>query len=377
MALSSVLLDPESVIPTEFYGESYLQGVHAHDVALTPNIVLDRPPDVRAETAPKAGWIPMYSFTSIVYIAALVSFVTLYQNEARKSTTETVILSYDNSGNDGYTCQMISKVSEAYQLPATYISTLSYNLINVAELGSQCVQDLAVADPCGSPMNYYSGTEEPMYDYLTADTYGAAALYSINKAYVYTTVFGVVQITSYDYSIGDYYDLNPVNHTITSSLAVDNTGSPIYLTRVDPGSTTVLVRRIRPVDALVYTIDAGNSDPVILNDNLYNVYVVLNTTFVALNIYAQPAVATELFALAEGDNILFAAVYHDGSAATVYYYTTLGAATSVYYCYKGGVTTVHDMYTADYSVTVLGMIADATYVYILLHQNGFGKLPFL
>lgn len=303
----------------------------------------------------------MYSFTAVIYISAVIAFVLLYQNEARKSTTETIILPYDFSGNDGYTCQMISRVTGTYQIPSSLDPSLAYNLANIMESKSQCESDLQVANPCGTPMVYFPGTASSFGAPGTA--YGAAAIFHEHVVYMFDTSDAEITINSYDYSTGTYFsgEFYPVPVPITTSLAVNKFGSPIYLSR-SLNSSTVQVRQADPADISLAEFENGSPNTIILNDNLYNIYVAVNNTFIYVNIYAHPVVSTVIFSLAEGDNILHAAVHHDGSSPTVFFYSTLGAPTHTYYQYKDNSITAYDeILPPNYIVS--GLVTDGDYVY--------------
>jgi len=71
----------------------------------------------------------------------------------------------------------------------------------------------------------------------------------------------------------------------------------------------------------LYTFHS-HSTPIVLNDNLYNIYLVENNnTFSALDVYTGGnATNSTLFTLPAGESIRYAAVYNSGSAMKVYFF---------------------------------------------------------
>jgi hypothetical protein len=213
---------------------------------------------------------------------------------------------------------MISRVSASYQFSSAEDPAQAYNLVNVIESETQCVDNLQLADPCQFPLTYFPGTTSPLAAGDVA--YEAAALFANNMLYVFNTGT-ITQLFCYDYTTGETSNACYASDTssITSSLAVDKNGIPIYM-RPSSFTNTIIVCRSFTGDSTWDTIDFDtglNYNPTILNDNLYNIYLIENNTLVALDVYTVPAVSTILFNVTEGDTILYAAVYHDGVSPTL------------------------------------------------------------
>lgn len=287
----------------------------------------------------------MFVFTALIYATAIASFTALYLIEAAKSTTETVIVPYDNTGNDGYTCQMLSRVSAMYEIPSGD-PALAYNLVNVIESKSQCTENLDSVNPCNESLTYFPGNTIALPTEGTE--YGAAALYAANMLYIFEMTVDTPYITNYDYTTGVMGDvLYLVDFfAITSSLAVDRDGWPIYITKSDLSSEKIVYRAITELsDVDIIGYHTGWAfDATILNDNLYNVYLIENNTFLALDVYTVPAVSAVLFSTPVGENILYAAVYHDGFSPTVYYTTTSKFNQFAIIMYKDGTNTTLNSY---------------------------------
>ena len=118
----ALLPSDEALLPTEFY-------------------------NVRQETTPKGRSDTMRFFAVVAYIVAVIVFISLCVTQSQQYTIETVIKSADLSGSDGYTCQMISKVTAAYTISSSE-PVVGYELVNVMESASQFSSDIASANPC-------------------------------------------------------------------------------------------------------------------------------------------------------------------------------------------------------------------------------------
>jgi hypothetical protein len=292
----------------------------------------------------------MYALAAVAYVAAIIAFVCLFITESKKTITDTVITPYDNTGQDGYTCQMISKVTASFQISSESGKDPSqeYDLVNIIESKSQFEQDIAAADPCSLPLTYFP-TEDVSSGSFDA-TYGAMTMRGENMAYVFNT--HTEEIVSYNYSVGTQSSL-PVDFSpIMTSLAVDRDGYAIFL---HPGDkeTKVVYRKdvIENHEAeAIYSFELATT-PLVLNDNLYNIYLVQNNTFTALDVYSDyTATNTTLFTLTDAQYILHAAVYNSGSSIKVYYLNQI----NVLYAWENGVTTFLDAYPQ----TVLGLAVD-------------------
>jgi hypothetical protein len=277
--------------------------------------------DVRQETTPKAGWLPMYGLAAFAYIGAIISFSVIFNSESHKSTTETLIGPADITGKDGYTCQMISKVTTSYELQSSTGDdpAQAFQLVNVIESKSQYEADYATADPCSQPLVYFPGETIDLFPgrYIQ---YTAAAFYGPDMAYIVTTGLesGIMYM---NYTIGRF-DAAPLpGYMLTSSIAIDAKGYAMTLGNYGDGTygvyrvevnitTNKYVNLINVTDVIA---------PLILNDNLYNIYLAEHDTFTALDVYSSPASNTTLFTTRDGEFIRYAAVYNSGSSVKIYY----------------------------------------------------------
>lgn len=312
----------------------------------------------------------MLAFTVLVYVTAVASFTALYLNEASKSTTETVIVPYDKTGNDGYTCQMISRVSATYQIRSPD-PALAYNLVNVIELQAQCTADLQNANPCNTSMTYFPGTTTAL---PVGTDYGAAVLYADNLLFIFDTTLDPY-LRNYDYTTGLINDnIYQVDYfAIPTSLAVDRDGWPVYVAKSDFSSDKIVYRAF--IDDSTVDLISFNTgwqyDITILNDNLYNVYMIQNNTFLSLDVYTVPAVSTVMFSTAADERILYAAVYHDGAVPTVYYTTTRTYDEFAIIMYRDGVNTT--LNSAAFSYPLKGIaVSGSNQLYFLQLEAAFG-----
>jgi hypothetical protein len=260
------------------------------------------------------------------YIGAIVAFATIFVTESHKSTTETLIMTTDNTGQDGYTCTMISKVTASYEIVSDgpYGSaSQAFQLINVIESKAQYQADYAIADPCSQPLVFFPGT--PSMPYATQDvTWGGAALYMEDTA-VLAIKLSVPTILTMNYTSGQLQTYGIRAKLLIGSIAVDTDANPIFLAS-DAPSVYRIYRFSVHLDSftgeeLLYTTTLPNQ-PIILNDNLYNIYLAEHDTFTALDVYSNSngsASNTTLFTTRDGEYITYAAVYNSGSSIKVYY----------------------------------------------------------
>lgn len=337
--------------------------------------------EIRAETAPKAGWCPTYLFTFLVYFSGILAFSLLYKYEAKKSTVETIIISYDSTGTDGYTCQMLSRVSASYQVPSAVDPSLAYYLVNVVESESQCQNDLQVADPCSLPLTYYPGVTSPLFNDL--NVYGAVAMFSEDLLYIFDiTSTHSEPIDKYDYTTGTFssleFNLAAGIFVDQSSMAMDCYGNAVFVMNV------YSVKQIGSTgDGPVVELDFVWTDELlILNDNLYNMYLIAGQEFLTLDMYTQPGATTVLFDVGVNDTIVYAAVYHDGVSPLVYYTTESSKSTGFLYTFKDGVSTASSRLNLILNTHLHGMVVDgANNLYCLLFvqtlvSNGSKSLQF-
>lgn len=332
----------EVVIPTEFY-------------------------DVREETTPKAGWGAMFGLTSLVYIAAVVAFANLFTNEAKKSTVETIITSSNLDGQDDYTCQMISKVSATYNYVPVNNSQLNYayDLVSVIETEADCQNNLAAADPCGEPLTYFPGTSTVTFD--SSHVIGAGVMYGNRSSIVWDTADGYPLLTNYDYTSGQTSNILIVKSgAVTASLAVDVDGYCIYIRDNNGDREVYRAATTANASAPIFALSL-DYNPVILNDNLYNIYLLQNNTFVYMNIYDNNPQEYNLFSISATDAILCAAVYHNGVSPRVYYSTR--DSPTVVYSWSNGVTETKS--STPFAVKYLTVdAADNLYILLLDHLIG-------
>lgn len=285
----------------------------------------------------------MFAFSALIYIAALLSFSMLYTNEAAKSTVETVILAYDNTGNDGYTCQMISRVTSDYQIATTSDPSFAYNVVNVMESSLECQDNIQATEPCEYPLTYFPGTAVALN--MEGRVYGAAALAADDSAYYFEVWTNYpANVDKYLYTTGQLGDSPIIESTSTNviqtnSLAVDRNSYAIYV--ASEGAVNATIFRAPPEDERdtldLIQFNTGAAQATVFHDNEYNIYYAAGVSFCSLDVYVSPAVSTVLFNLTAGDSFLYVAVYFDGLIPTVYYRT---AQTTTIYVFRDGTHTV-------------------------------------
>ena len=119
------------------------------------------PPEFfRYERTPKGG--PKCTlFLSLCIAGASVStFITLAVKGANISTVESEVSAFDKSGTNGWSCDMVSKVTDEYSLDTN--EGTSFTLVNVLETATECTENLkAVSDPCSGLS--YAMTASPTF----------------------------------------------------------------------------------------------------------------------------------------------------------------------------------------------------------------------
>jgi hypothetical protein len=271
----------------------------------------------------------MTAFATFAYMGAIIAFTVIFVTESHKSTTETLIMTTDITGQDGYTCRMISKVTDSYEIvsEAGYGSaSQAFQLINVIESRRQYETDYAIADPCSKPLAYFPGTRDNLYMAMDV-TYGAAALYADDTAFVAVSGASPI-ILRMNYTSGSSESYWLSADMLMNSLAVDADLQPIFLATESAGVYGVYRLVINSDDSTeevqIYST-AQPFEPIILNDNLYNIYLAENTTFAALDVYSDSttgtaSINTTLFTTRAGEYITHAAVYNSGSGIVKVYY---------------------------------------------------------
>eukprot|EP01032_Pedospumella_encystans_P010517 gene10517-12284_t len=299
----------EGVIPTEFY-------------------------EIRAETEPRGDWNAMFGLTACLYFAVFAAFIAVYLYEGSRTHSQSKISDVDYKGEEGYTCQMLSKVTASYQYAndSNFISAiLAYNLVNVKETQEHNGVNLAAAQPCNQPMTYFGGDAVPLFD--KGETMGALAMF--NDRVIYWINANRKEVYAYEYQGGHFYKIGGFDDLdlVTSTMAVTRLGQPLNVVR--NGNQTRSIYRFSGDYQPLY--DTGlNYDPILVNDNHYNLYLLEQDRFVFLNITAAPITETVLFQLTSGEILKSASVYHDGVNPYVYFTTTQGGNTT-FYTYIDGV----------------------------------------
>ena len=119
------------------------------------------PPEFfRYERTPKGG--PKCTlFLSLCIAGASVStFIALAVKGANISTVESEVSAFDKSGTNGWSCDMVSKVTDEYSLDTN--EGTSFTLVNVLETATECTENLkAVSDPCSGLS--YAMTASPTF----------------------------------------------------------------------------------------------------------------------------------------------------------------------------------------------------------------------
>lgn len=232
----------------------------------------------------------MFAFSFLIYAAALMSFAFLYSYEASKTTVETLIVPYDNTGNDGYTCLLISRVNAGYQLASTGEPALAYNLVNVMESKLQCEDSIAAVSPCAKPLMYYPGAVVTLPN--AGMSFGAAALFGDALAFFFDTSANPTVIVNYGYTTGIMLsDINELTaeEPQTNTMAVNRYGYPIYVAK--DGMPTAKIYKAPPDEEYydnVISFDTGEPTALVFNDNMYNIYYAAGISFCALDVYVIP-----------------------------------------------------------------------------------------
>lgn len=157
-------------------------------------------------------------------------------------------------------------------------------------------------------------------------------MYESDMALVIPMVFHQVSIYFYNYTIGTYVEYKPQAGFVANSIAAGNSNgvSAVYMCNVDAGGSFDLYNaKLSSTGSVTETYLGSfatdyrqtNFLPRIINDNLYNVYIMKNDTILAVNIYASlPAPMWPVFTLSEG-TFYRAAVFNStqGGGLKVYY----------------------------------------------------------
>lgn len=135
---------------------------------------------VKKNAEPKAKPRELVTSADIIYLIALGVFIATFVVLSRQTIQETTIEVSDISG-DGYTCSMASVISSSIQLDTNEPAEF-YDLINVNELGADCVSDLQSAQPCNSSQIVYQPVgNSTSYNLLTqsSSAYSTSIVYLV------------------------------------------------------------------------------------------------------------------------------------------------------------------------------------------------------
>jgi hypothetical protein len=274
----------------------------------------------------------MYAFAGFAYVGAIIAFAVIFASESSKATTETVISSTDNTGQSGYTCEMISKVTAAYEVPSVsgYDPAQAFQLINVIESNAKYEADYDLSDPCAQPLEFFPGEITPVLQ-NNGVVYGAGVFYGDDAVYYLASTGDGALLMRLNITNGAFF-LDSFD-VLTESIAVDAEDRALLLS--SNGEDHYAVYRFVPDFASrtfsreeIYTV-TSSFEPIILNDNLYNIYLAEHDTFTALDVDSGingTASNTTLFTTRDGEFIRYAAVYNSGSSVKVYYVNNTGGA---------------------------------------------------
>jgi len=224
--------------------------------------------------------------------------VTLCITESQSFTTETVIKTADVSGSDGYTCQMISKVTADYTISDT-VDGLSqtFALVNVMESSTACGSNFKAADICTMPLstsgssvtaNAVAYNPEGLFYYLADNIvyYGqsdSTGLMLTTSAFTGGSLDNLVigsdgsfyssyssKIYKYVASTGTWTELTGVTFTSTPVIVQDNLNN-LYYTLIDEcgGVYSLSVSGTVMSSVLLFTPASGciECGPPVYNDD--------------------------------------------------------------------------------------------------------------
>jgi hypothetical protein len=298
---------------------------------------------VREEANPKGNQKVMLSFAVLAYIGTVVAFACLFAFETKKFTTETIIISYDKSGVDGYTCEMISKVSQAYEVAASATELFQYTLVNVIESSATFNSNMAAALPCEAPPTNFPGTATSPFA-SAPQGLGIEAVYDASLAYFVMEESQIYQVFRYNVTAGQM-QLLPVS-AVVNSLAVDKNSNAYF--QGDYDSVTGVFKIVTDgTDSTVTAVNTAWAGGLLLNDNKYNIYgwqknSYQNADFSAysynltyLDVSVSPATVSKVFSYSS--DVFFAlgnpAVYTDGKGKLCVY---LLGSDSTYQVWENG-----------------------------------------
>jgi hypothetical protein len=271
----------------------------------------------------------------VVYIGAAVAFACLFAFETKKFTTETIIIATDKTGQDGYTCEMISKVSQSYKFAATETEDLQYSLVNVIESLALFNADIEVANPCQQAPKYFPGTATQLFaDAAEAMEFTQIAVHGPELAYLAVNSNFLYR---YNVTAGSIAQILTVIHS--SQLSVDFNGNAVvygFSGFGDDVLTGLFTVATNGDTTLVYPTPP-QENALLARDAEYNMYLLETNSslwnLTAIDIYSNPAVASTVFSIdlaipfavislavykADGGNLSAYLLYESGPAYTLW-----------------------------------------------------------
>jgi len=263
------------------------------------------PPEFyRYNRVPKSGPKVAITLSGVVFGSALLTFAIAALKGYNETITESVVSAEDKSGQNGWACEMVSKVTDEYGLDAA--QGTSFTLVNILENKEECTQSFADLgkDPCASLD--YAQNADPTYagvnsiflrDGLSGDfiNYGAtagtelhrisASTGAVRKVFTDTGSTGYkARRLAYDASSGVYWMLDYVDSTADVLRSFDpavqghdagGDGNPIVVhtfkdgckdgsIAVDSAGTVLVGRLCYGSQTQVFRIDAVTGTPELL-----------------------------------------------------------------------------------------------------------------
>ena len=302
---------------------------------------------MREEITPKGSDNAMFILALISYSIGLAVFITLCVTQAQQFITETEIKPADVSGSEGWSYQMISKVSAPYSVGAAAEPIQTYQLVNVMESSSAAESDLVASNPCASTQ-YVTGTS-------TTYNFGSSniPLYSLIYKPDGTLILEQSLIGQpYTYP---HYAYNSAAGTITQSEA-DGPGpsqavgpdGTLYSTGPSSSGSSELYEYNN--SAWNPVTDSPTGSLVLYQDNLFNLYYTdIGGSFaIPINVYSltitnSVATSTLLFSITSTGILSSMVIYNPGpGTSSIQVYASISPSTTYTYSlerYTNGVQT--------------------------------------
>ncbi len=122
------------------------------------------PPDYYEVHSTPKGPLPVMRFMALFcYSSAFAVFVALLVTYSKQTYPETKVYQ-SNIDTDGWSCEMLTSVTQSYALNAGDQVTQTFRLVQVHESGQDCLDSLTVStNPCTKPDNFFviPGTTPP------------------------------------------------------------------------------------------------------------------------------------------------------------------------------------------------------------------------